>query len=302
MERRVLITGANGLLGQKLVAKLQGRTGLSLLATGEDESHKLQGDYAYAQMDLNNAVQMSQVVRDFGPTELINCAAITNVDACEKEQQLCHRVNAQAVEELAQLCLELDARLIHISTDFIFDGEESPYDERATANPLSTYGHSKWLAEERIQEVGVRAAILRTALVYGVLPDLSRSNIILWVKKSLEAGQQIRVINDQVRSPTLAEDLADGVIAVLMREKTGIYHLAGPDILNVWEIAQQTAQFFGLDTTLMVPTDSTTLNQPARRPPQTGMIILKAQTELDYRPHTLAQGLAVIQRQLQAMA
>lgn len=303
MEKRVLVTGANGLLGQKLANKLMDRPNMTLLATGSGPSRNPYLPlHLYAELDITDRAALKRVIDDFKPTDIINSAAMTQVDACEHEPDKCHAINVAAVEHMAQLCKEHDIRLIHISTDFIFDGEDGPYDERGEPNPLSTYGHSKWLAEERIQEISPRWAIIRTVLVYGTVPDLSRSNIVLWVKAQLEAGKQIKVVNDQVRSPTLAEDLADGIIAVLMRDKTGLYHISGAEIMNVWDIAQRTAKFFGLDTSLIVPTDSSTLSQPAKRPPRTGFVILKAQTELDYKPHTFEQGLRVVQQQLETGA
>ena len=135
-------------------------------------------------------------------------------------------------------------------------------------------------------------------LVYGVSEDMSRSNIVLWVKKSLEEGKQIQVVNDQWRTPTLAEDLAQACELALKKNATGIFHISGEEMMTPLDIARQTAQFFGLDASLIKPADSSTFTQPARRPPKTGFVITKAKTQLGYQPHSFTQGLALIRDQL----
>lgn len=298
----ILLTGSNGLLGQKLLQKLRNRPAVKLIATSKGENRFPEADgYIYESLDITDFNALADIFARYQPTEVINSAAMTQVDDCEKQPELCEALNVTAVKHLCGLCKEYGARLLHVSTDFIFDGESGPYDETAAPAPLSVYGHSKWRAEQVVQSSGIPACIIRTVLVYGVVAGQSRSNIVLWVKKSLEAGKSISVVDDQVRSPTLAEDLADGILAALFRNRTGIYHISGSEILTVYEIALRVAQFWKLDTSLVSRTDSSTLSQLAKRPPRTGFIILKAQTELDYQPHSLEGGLALVDRQLREL-
>ncbi|MEM7040306.1 MAG: sugar nucleotide-binding protein, partial [Bacteroidota bacterium] len=187
----------------------------------------------------------------------------------------------------------------HVSTDFIFDGEDGPYAEKTKPNPLSYYGLCKLKGEQAVIEAGIPFAIVRTILVYGLVSDMSRSNIVLWAKGALERGEAINVVNDQWRSPTLNEDLADGIILVAMKEKTGIYHISGPETMSIVEIVRAIAEHWGLDQNLITEISSKTLNQRAARPPKTGFIILKAQTELGYKPHTFREGLAIVEKRLQ---
>lgn len=297
----VIVTGSNGLLGQKLLDKLRDRRAVRLIACarGKDRYPNSSG-YTYESVDLTDFEALSALFEQYQPDAVINCAAMTQVDACETDQTQCEAVNVKAVHTLAGLCKQHDTHLIHLSTDFIFDGEDGPYEEDDAANPLSYYGQSKLKAEEVIVKSGAKAAIVRTVLVFGVVADMSRSNIVLWVKNSLEAGKHISVVDDQFRSPTLAEDLADGVIAVLFRGKTGVYHISGPEIMSVYDIAVRVADFFELDRALISRTDSTSLNQTAKRPPKTGFIILKAQTELDYNPCGFESALQIVAKQLDA--
>ena len=170
---------------------------------------------------------MAKPFEEFQPTDLIHTAAMTQVDACEDDKEQCIKINVEAVENLANLCKEFQTRLIHISTDFVFDGKNGPYKEDDEPNPISFYGDSKLKAEQVIEKSGADHAILRTMLLYGITPDMSRSNIVLWARKSLMEEQAIRVVNDQVRCPTLAEDLASASVAAVMKEAKGIYSYFG---------------------------------------------------------------------------
>lgn len=299
IAKTILLTGANGLLGQKLVTKLSRRDAVQLIATGTGPNrNEVDEGYVYVSMDVTKPEQVRAVFEQYSPSEVIHTAAMTNVDQCEREPEACWDLNTKAVQTLVDMCKVFKARLIHISTDFIFDGAAGPYSEKATPNPLSVYGRSKLEAENIVIASGIPYAIARTMLVFGVVPDMSRSNIVLWVKKSLENGQAIKVVHDQWRCPTLAEDLAEGVVLMTMKDRNGIYNISGPDMLSVHEMSLAVAEHWELDASLITPVDSSTLNQPAKRPPKTGFIILKAQTELGYRPRTFREALSVVEKQL----
>ena len=165
-------------------------------------------------------------------------------------------------------------------------------------NPISFYGWSKYAAEKVVQHSGLAWGIARTVLVYGIAHDMSRSNIILWVKKSLEDGKTIKVVTDQFRSPTLAEDLAAGCALIAQKRAEGIFNISGKEVLTPYEMAIQTADYFGLDKSLITKADASTFTQTARRPPRTGFHIDKAQQELGYAPQSFAEGIATLAAQL----
>lgn len=295
---RVLITGANGLLGQKLIALLQQQPGVHLIATAQRPlvSALLNGEFHV--LDISDQQQVNLVISKTQPDVIINTAAMTNVDRCETEREACWQANVTSVEYLVEACKKNSAHLIHVSTDFIFDGKEGPLDESAIPAPVNFYGESKLAAEKLILESSISWCIVRTVLVYGVSIDMSRSNIVLWVKKSLEEGKTINVVNDQWRTPTLAEDLARGCWLAAQKKATGIYHVSGKDFLSPFDIAVKTARHFNLDEALIKPTDSTHFKQPAKRPLKTGFIIAKAQKELGYSPHNFEEGLKLLSAQL----
>ncbi len=295
---RILITGANGLLGYKLVQLLAGKSDITTLATARRKPTDLPAGIQFAELDITHKNQTLNTVSAAKPDVVIHTAAMTQVDQCETEREKCWSANVTGVENIVQACAQTNAHLVHVSTDFIFDGTYGPLDETAIPNPVNYYGESKLAGEKLIQQSTINWAILRTVLVYGVTPDMSRSNIVLWVKKSLEEGKTIQVVNDQWRTPTLAEDLAMGCYLAASQKAKGIYHISGSEMLTPFQIAIQTAEFFNLNKELIKPADSSTFTQPARRPPKTGFIVSKAQRELGYTPHTFTEGLGVLAAQL----
>lgn len=298
--KRILITGSNGLLGQKLVLLLSKIPDIELIATARGENRLAVNEgYIYEPMDITNSAKVAEIVGKYKPNVIIHTAAMTNVDQCETEKELCWQMNVNAVEYLVNACKPIDCLLIHLSTDFIFDGEKGPYDENASPNPISYYGESKLAAEQIILASNIRWAIARTVLVYGIVDDMSRTNIILWVKKSLEDGKKINVVTDQFRTPTLAEDLAMGCWLIADNEATGLFNISGKDFLTPYEMAIKTAEFFGLDQSLIAMADSSTFSQPAKRPPRTGFIIDKAISLLGYAPHSFIAGIQIVAEQFE---
>ncbi|MHA8107544.1 SDR family oxidoreductase [Aquirufa sp. 5-AUSEE-100C1] len=300
MKKTILITGSNGLLGQKLVDLLSKEENIQLIATakGENRLPNLEG-YVYQSLDITDSQQVNEVFAAYKPQIVIHTAAMTNVDTCESDLEGCESLNVKAVEYLVNACEKQGSFLCHLSTDFIFDGADGPYDEEATPNPISIYGESKLKAEKIIQASSIRWAIARTVLVFGIVPDMSRTNIILWVKKSLEEGKQINVVTDQFRTPTLAEDLAMGCWLIAQKKAEGIFNISGEELLTPYEMAIQTAEYFHLPKELIKPADSSTFTQPAKRPPRTGFILDKAKRVLGYQPRSFNEGIALLAKQIQ---
>lgn len=299
MKRTILITGANGLLGQKLVELLVQESTVDLIATakGENRLPNSQG-YRYVSLDITNSEEVNTVFDTYQPDVVIHTAAMTNVDTCETDQTGCELLNVTAVAYLIEACQKHDTFLCHLSTDFIFDGADGPYTEEAIPNPISVYGASKLRAEKLLEASSIRWAIARTVLVFGIVSDMSRTNIILWVKKSLEEGKQINVVTDQFRTPTLAEDLAIGCWLIAHKETQGIFNISGSDFLTPYEMAIKTANFYGLPVELIQEADSSTFSQTAKRPPRTGFILDKAIRELGYQPRTFDEGIALMAKQI----
>lgn len=301
--KSILITGSNGLLGQKLVELLWPRQAageLRVIASsrGANKLASLYPQLSFVPLDVTDAAAVRATLAAEGPTHVIHTAAMTNVDACETEREECWRQNVTGPENLARTCAELGIHLTHVSTDFIFDGENGPYDEEAAPQPVNFYGESKLAAEEAVRAAGGRWAIARTVLVYGTAHDYGRTNIVLWVRDSLRAGKELKVVDDQYRTPTLAEDLAQGCWRIAERDATGVFNISSDELLTPYQMALQVADYFGLDKALLQRVTAATFTQPARRPPRTGFIITKARRELGYEPHSFTQGIELIARQV----
>jgi len=296
---KVLVTGSNGLLGQKLTDLYRTKADVELIATarGEDRyAHKT--GYIFETLDITEQAQVVAVLTKHKPDVVINTAAMTNVDVCESDYEGCDALNVDAVNYLVTTCNAIGAHLVHISTDFIFDGTHGPVLENEEPKPLSYYGLSKLKAENIIQNQSINWCILRTVLVYGVVSDMSRSNIVLWAKNNLEQGKNLNVVGDQFRTPTLAEDLAQGCFLAASQKAKGIFNISGSDFMSVFDLVYRVASFWKLDKSLLNLSTSEGIKQPAKRPPITGFIIDKAKNQLGYQPHSFEDGLALINQQL----
>jgi dTDP-4-dehydrorhamnose reductase len=292
---KILITGSNGLLGQKLVELLSQKPDIQLIATSKGKNRiAFTNGYKYLEMDITNPQQVAEVIEKTRPNAIIHTAAMTNADQCENEKDLCWTMNVIATEHLIKAAEKHQIFFCYLSTDFVFDGLSGPYSEEDLPSPVSFYGWSKYAGEEVVKRAKCPWSIVRTVLVYGITNDMSRSNIILWVKKSLEARQNIKVVTDQFRTPTLAEDLAMGCYLVVNKKAEGIFHISGKDFLTPYEMAIKTADFFGLDKSLITPVNADTFTQPAKRPPRTGFILDKAVAFLGYNPVSFEEGIKVL--------
>jgi dTDP-4-dehydrorhamnose reductase len=294
IPHRILVTGSNGLLGQKLTDVFLAQHDIVWLATGKGVNrHPQKEKMSYQSMDICNPKEVDDVIEAFQPTVIIHTAAMTQVDDCEFDKERCVTLNINAVTHLAKRSTEKGFRLVHLSTDFVFDGTKKMYDEEDIPNPLSYYGWSKLEAEKKVQELAHNYAILRTVLVYGKVADMSRSNIMLWAYNTLKEGKSAKVVDDQFRTPTLAEDLAMGCFLAAKGTEIGIFNIAGPEFLSVYELVARIASMYGFSMSAIEKVSSETLNQPAKRPPITGLDISKAKSVWGYTPHSLEEGIRI---------
>ena len=290
---KILVTGANGLLGQHLVQLLLWE-GYSVVATGRGASRlpaALAAQCVYYDTDITDEWAVHELFEKETPEVVVHAAAMTQIDECQLNPERCEAVNLRAT---AQLVLEAEAvsrHFIYLSTDFVFDGEKGDYSEDDHLNPVSWYGFTKVQAESVVETAALPWTIVRTCLVYGDALAGTRSNIITWVRKSLAEKKPIRVVSDQWRTPTYVEDLAMGVLLVIRSKAEGIYHISGKDRLSPYEMALRTAAAAGLDASLIERVDAGSFQQPAKRPPVTGFDISKARRELGYEPRSFEEGL-----------
>ncbi|CUU02122.1 dTDP-4-dehydrorhamnose reductase [Candidatus Kryptobacter tengchongensis] len=288
---RIMITGCHGLLGQSVLKMFLKSTDSEILATAKDARTFLDfGGFDYTMLDITSRSDVKNLVVYFRPDVIINTAAYTNVDGCETNRELAWRVNVEGVRNLVNSARRVDAKLIHISTDYIFDGKNGPYTEDAIPNPINYYGRTKLASENEIKIGGIRFAILRTNVLYGVGKNV-KSNFALWLYQKLSNGESIKVVTDQIGNPTYVDDLAFAILKIVEFDKEGIYNVGGKDFVDRYTFAVKLAEIFGFDRELITPVKTSELNQIAPRPLKSGLITLKAESELGLKPYGVEDGI-----------
>lgn len=289
---KILITGANGFLGQHLCAQLLAK-GFHVLASGRGECRlPFPGNekFQYQSLDFTDPFAVHDLFEQYQPTVVVHAGAMTQVDACEQRQWDCYLVNVEGTVTLLLNAAEYKAFFIFVSSDFVFEGNAGPYREEDELNPVNFYGKTKLEGEESVKEYDHDWAIVRTSLVYGD-PGTGKPNILAVVKNKLENKDMYNVVNDQFRSPTYVGDLASGIVTIIERKATGIYHLAGKELLTPYQMACETAVYLGYGSQLINKVTAAGFTQPAKRPVRTDLIIEKARKELNYEPLSFAEGL-----------
>ncbi len=294
-----MITGSNGLLGQSLLnALLKEKNNYDVYGFSKGVNRSGRNDFQYIEIDITNQNQLTKELLKIKPDYIVNTAAMTQVDACENDKVKCDTLNVNVVQWLAAICQELSAHLVHLSTDFIFDGKKGWYKETDVPNPLSYYGFSKLKSEQVLEKSNINYTILRTSLVYGKVFDMSKRNIVLWVKESLENKREITIVDDQFRAPTYVEDLALACKISMDKNATGIFNIASSKLLSIYEIAMEIAEVFDLDNSYIKPIASSILNQTANRPAKTGFDLSKSNSILNFYPKTFQEDLQIFKQTL----
>jgi dTDP-4-dehydrorhamnose reductase len=289
---RVMITGAHGLLGQKLALVLAQESLHAILLTDlAPATFFKNARFEYQQLDITMRGDVKSLVAQWRPDVIINTAAMTDVDGCETDREACWRLNVDGLKNLIIPAKKLErCRIIQLSTDYVFDGNAPTYDETSRPNPMSYYGKSKLAAENALASSGVQGAIARTQVLYGTGYNV-RQNFVAWVLAMLEKGKPFRVVDDQVGNPTLADDLAYALLLLAESSATGLYHISGPEAVDRFTFAKSIATVFGFSPDLISATTSGEIGQAANRPMNSAFITIKFEAEFRYRLSDTERGL-----------
>lgn len=296
IKKRILVIGSNGILGQRIVLFYQNKNNIELHTCSVEEKSFIK-NVNYTQLDIVDKVQVKKVIFDFYPDIIINAAAYTNVDGCEDNKETAWKINVTGVNNLAHFGWTVDAHLIHISTDYVFDGKAGPYSETDKVNPISYYGRTKLASENIVHSSGVFGTILRANVLYGPA-KYGRLDFVKWVVNSLRQKKQVKIVTDQINNPTYIDDLIQAIHRAIEYKKEGLYHIGGKEFLSRYDFTLLIADFFKLDKNLIIPIKTEELNQKAKRPLKSGLITLKVETELGYQSHEIEETFLLMKKEL----
>ncbi|NQT34814.1 dTDP-4-dehydrorhamnose reductase [bacterium] len=276
---RILITGSNGLLGQKLLNQLnKDQTQLIGIDLG-DENLVKNVPHEYLKHDLTNRKTTIGTIRSLKPQIIVHTAAMTEVDRCEMEKELCWNVNVVTTDQIVTAAGKIGSKVIFISSDYVFDGKNGPYDENDLPNPIGYYGRSKLAAENIVRGSGLNWAVVRTIVLYGNGIKV-RSSFVTWLLDQLRKRKNVRIVDDQWGNSTIVDDLASGIDRLITLDREGIYNIAGQGFMTRYEFALKIAELFDLNSELIIPIATSKLRQPAKRPMRSGIEVHKAEREL----------------------
>ncbi len=293
--KKLLIIGASGLLGSKLFVQAADR--YEVVGTYNPE---VDGRTAWRlePLDIGSKDEVERLFQKTQPECVILTAAMTNVDACEKKQLVANRVNATGPELAARSCKRLGAKLVHVSTDYVFDGTKSrKYREDDIPRPISVYGSTKLAGERAVLSTLPDAVIARPAVLYGWNPIEDKENFVVWVLKKLRDRQRVTLFEDQWISPTYADDLSRTLLELLEKDVSGIWHVSGPDCLDRPTCGHMIADVFGLDKSLVFPAPSSSVPLPAKRPMYSCLDVSKVEKLLNRKMVSFEDGLKAMRDQ-----
>lgn len=292
MSDKVLIAGARGLLGQKTMEVFRRESEYELvpceLSAGEE---------GFVELDITDRQLVIDTIGDLKPSVIVNAAAFTDVDRAETEREIAYKVNASAVGYLAEAAHIFGAKLVHISTDYVFNGRKGNYAEESLPEPIGYYGKTKLAGENLAKSQLDDLAILRTQVLYGYGKGIKK-NFVLWVLEKLSGGEKFSVVTDQIGNPTLADELAFAILKVVKKNARGLYHVSGFETMSRYEFAGQIAEVFSFDRAAISSMTSDKLQQKARRPMNSSFICLKAQTDLGISMPSVRDSLSRMKQQM----
>ena len=287
---KLLVTGAAGFLGTKVMKLLK------------DDFELIGTDMTAAKgnlnMDITKKEEVDFVFEKTKPDVVLHIAAMTDVDGCEFNRNIAKKINVDGTYNLIEACRKIKAKMVYLSTDFVFNGGKGDYKEDDMPDPLSYYAVTKLDAEKLVQRSGLKYIIVRPEVLYGYNGDGSERSFTTWVHDSLKQAKEIRVVNDQFSTPTLIDDIANAIKILIQKGKEGIYHVAGPEKLSRYDMAVKLAEVFGFDKSLIKSITSAELKQKAKRPVDSSLNIEKLKKE-GVIMHAFGEGLKIMKKQME---
>ena len=286
---RILVVGAGGQVGERL-CKSASDTGDDVFGTYRSRLpvSKLSGSFC---LDKTRENEVERILSEVKPDAVIDTGALHNVDYCETHPDEAMMVNSEGTKILGEASRKIGSKFVFVSTDFVFDGVGAPYSEDSEPRPQSVYARSKLMGERNALESNPgKSTVVRPAVIYSWVANDKAStsssgkplNFAAWLVSQISAGKQVNIVNDQITSPTLANDLAKAILAIVHSNKTGLFHTAGATPLSRYEFSLKVAERLGLDSSLIKPIPTSVLKQLARRPLNSSLLSDRIKKEVGY--------------------
>ena len=290
--KTILITGSNGFIGSSLIRYLHTSFKYNVfgISKGLNRVSNL-SEFHYFDCDITQGEKVKNVFDRVKPDIVIHCAAISQVDVCESDPDLCHEVNVAATEFITVQCKKNNARMIFLSSDFVFDGTLPFVGDNTIPNPISVYGQSKRVSEIFVESNLLDWAIVRPVLVYGYSSASSRANIFSWVYNSLKDEKSITVVSDQMRTPTFINDVVLLVDCLIRSTSSGYFNIGGSKPVTVYKFAKEIARLSGMPSSLVVEGSSIDVNGAQLRPVNSCFRNQRIQSEFSITPLSLTMGI-----------
>ncbi len=296
-SRLVFIIGCHGELGSNLVKKATGK--YKVIGIGRDDKKLINNvDYEYIKINIFNRKELKELFKQYHPRFVINSVAMIDIDKCEMEKETCWKINVEAVQNLLYSSKFVDANFIHISTDYIFDGKNGPYNEESRPNPVNYYGKSKLAAENFVISSELEYSIIRTTSLYSANNIKGRKNFVVKLFEDLSKGNKVKVVKREIRNPTFTPNLADCIWKLINLEKSGVYNIAGKDIIDRYNYMLEFSRFFGFDENLIEAVSADDFPNRVPRPENCGLLVDKAEKKLYLNLFGIKKGFELFQEQL----
>ncbi len=290
IKMKILVIGASGQVGKNLMRRF-GEQGHEVIGTKSKSNN-----FGLLPLDITNNASVIELVEKINPECVVLSAALTNVDYCEEYKDEAERINVDGTRNVVEACRKAGAKLVLISTDYIFDGKNGPYDENATPNPVSFYGKTK-LEGEKLVKTLPDYIIVRTTWVFDY--GFDDRNFAARLISELRQGHQFKVPTDQIATPMLASNLAEVVAELVVKGKNGVYNVAGTTRLNKYEFALKIAEKLNLDKSLIIGVETASLGQKAKRPLNAGLKTFKVQAEVSIKLLDLDEALEILKSRVE---
>ena len=291
---KVLVTGASGLFGSKLVETAE-KKGYEVYS-GDIVNQTLHG--IPVRFDISDKKQVDATFDRINPDAVVHCAAMTDVDECETAKDLAWRINVVGTEHIVEAAKRSGAFLIYVSTDFVFDGKKGRYDEEDTPAPVNYYGLTKLEAERRVQDLAEKYCIVRASVIFGSTPAVGKVNFALWLLGKLRRKEQVNIVTDQWNSPTLNSNMSEMTLEILELKLEGIIHVSGATRVSRYDFARLLAQTFSLDSNLIKAASAADFSWPANRPRDSSLSVTKARRLLKNKPLKISRALLRLRKEI----